>query len=212
MFWAEEALALLFALPTSVPELFAKIEGVAGPLMGALTRKLSEQDHFWRSHEGKQGAPRNGSHADRRRQALGRELAEALLAMSDTDGDGLASFDDLKVAMAQPGVMSSKLVPACWRAGGWLGVLREGNTSLAAGGPRLTADQLAAVDFGARLQSLQTAYARSKPFHFWHNSYGLAQSLSAGSLLYARAALCCLRCEDKQAGSCRQCTAFTRRS
>ena len=48
-----------------------------------------------------------------------------------------------------------------------------------------------------RLRSLQ---ARAKPWNFWHTSEKLSPSLSAGSLLYARAALCCERCGDRDEG------------
>ena len=226
MFWAEEALALLFVLPTSTAQLQAQIEQAAEPLIGTLTRKLSGKDRFWRPLEYPR---RNGSHTESRSnhdgQALGRELAEALFAMSDTDGDGLVSFDDLKVAVSKPSSTSSILVPACWRAGGWFGALlserstgpglaaRKNNgpkliprraSLLAAGIPQLAPDQLAAVDFEARLRNLQT-FGRAKMYHSWQSSNGLAQSLSAGSLLYARAALCCERCAGSQE---RRCSSF----
>lgn len=211
LFWAEEALALNFVLPKSIAQLQSQIEQLAEPLIGTLTRKLSRKDRYWRNLE----SPRhNGTDAELRPnhdvdefatsslQALGRELAEALFTMSDTDGDGLASFDDMKVAMSKPGSISASLVPACWRAGGWFGahLSPPGNTGLglAAGVPHLTPEQLAAVDFEARLKSLQAGF-RSR-FHFWYVSSGLAQSLSAGSLLFARAALCCERCGNRDQG------------
>ena len=209
MFWAEEALALNFVLPTTLSKLHSQIGQAADALIGALGRKPSRQNRFWWRNV---GHPRqNGSDAVSRsdhdgatlksRQALhGRELAEILFAMSDTDGDGLVSFDDMKVAVTKPGSITSILVPACWRAGGWLGaLLKGGRTSpgLAAGVPQLAPDQLAAVDLQARLRSLQ---ARAKPWNFWHTSEKLSLSLSAGSLLYARAALCCERCGDRHEG------------
>ena len=206
IFWAEEALALNFVLPATLSMLPSQIGQAADALIGALTRKPSRQNRFWWRNV---GHPRqNGSDAVSRSdhdgatlKALhGRELAEILFAMSDTDGDGLVSFDDMKVAVTKPGSISSTLVPACWRAGGWLGaLLKGGRTSpgLAAGVPQLAPDQLAAVDLQARLRSLQ---ARAKPWNFWHTSEKLSPSLSAGSLLYARAALCCERCGDRDEG------------
>ena len=205
-------MALNFVLPTTLSKLPSQIGQAADALIGALTRKPSRQNRFWWRNV---GHPRqNGSDAVsgsdhdgatlKSQQALhGRELAEILFAMSDTDGDGLVSFDDMKVAVTKPGSISSTLVPACWRAGGWLGaLLKGGRTSpgLAAGVPQLAPDQLAAVDLQARLRSLQ---ARAKPWNFWHTSEKLSPSLSAGSLLYARAALCCERCGDRDDEGCR---------
>ena len=54
----------------------------------------------------------------------------------------------------------------------------------------------AAVDLEARLKSLQAGFRTRH--HSWYISTGLAQSLSAGSLLFARAALCCERCGNRE--------------
>jgi hypothetical protein len=208
LFWAEEALALSFVLPTSIAQLQAQIDQLAEPLIGTLTRKLSRKDRLWRDvehprHNGSNAESRSnhGGVASKSGQALGHGLAETLFAMSDTDGDGRVSFDDMKVAISTPGSLSATLVPACWRAGGWFGALLSGGGTgpgLAAGVPQLAPDQLAAVDFEARLKSLQAGF-RSR-YHFWYVSRGLAQSLSAGSLLFARAALCCERCGNWDQG------------
>ena len=72
--------------------------------------------------------------------------------------------------------------------------------------PRTVAPQ-AAVDLEARLKSLQAGF-RSRN-HFWHISTALAQSLSAGSLLFARAALCCERCGNRDEQGCRNFAGVT---